>query len=85
MANDIKRKGQAAVDPMAAILGSRYVKWIEMKHPHVPAGGLTIDKATMQAFMKTLPKQEVDAIVAKASQSKDPKAGMILEAAKGIQ
>jgi hypothetical protein len=73
-------RGKGIVDPMAAILGSRYVKWIEMKHPHVPAG-LKFDKASIQEFMSTLPKQEVDAIVAKARQANDPAAKVIIEAA----
>lgn len=83
MVKDVVRKGQAAVDPLAAILGSNYPRVAEMLHPHVPAGGLAIDKATMEALFKTLPKQEVDAIAVRASKSSAPEAKIVLEAIKG--
>ena len=53
--------------------------------PHVPAGGLKIDPAKMKAIFETLPKQEVDAIAARASKSSAPEAKVVLEAIKGIR
>lgn len=66
------------------ILGDR--AW-EALYPHVPLAldMSKIDKAKMEDLFKTMPKQEVDAIAARASKSSAPEAKMVLEVIKGIQ
>ncbi len=83
MAIDFSQKDERVADPMAVILGSRYLIWYESKHPRSPSG-IVFDQTTIKGFLKTLPKQEVDGIVAKANISKDPKARVVLQAAKGL-
>jgi hypothetical protein len=72
-------------DPMATILGNRYVAWIEGKYPHVPKDKLVLDKASMQGFMKTLNRQELEAVIAKANKINTPAAKAILEVAHSIR
>ena len=82
---------------LVGILGDR--AW-EIISPRVPAGGLAIDKSKidmgkidmskidmtkMEALFKNMPKQEVDAIAARASKSSGPEAKMVLDAINGIR
>jgi hypothetical protein len=67
-----------------AILGDR--AW-DALYPHAPlAIDMTkIDMTKMEALFKTMPKQELDDIAARASKSSAPEAKMVLEAIKGIR
>jgi len=82
---------------LVGILGDR--AW-EIISPRVPVGGLAIDKSKidmgkidmgkidmekMEALFKTMPKQELDSIAARASKSSAPEAKMVLEVMKGIR
>ena len=82
MAIDSKTPKKAADVLVHGILGSRV--W-EMLFPHVPAGGVKIDPGKMQAIFDKLPKQELEAIAARASQSNDPVAATILGAIKNTK